>query len=44
MTISGIVIHYVGLDCKFPNPLKIHCLNRNCMFNLHDVYRKLTQA
>lgn len=25
MTISGVVIHYVGLDCKSPNPLKIHC-------------------
>jgi len=25
MTTSGIVIHYVGLDCKSSNPLKIHC-------------------
>jgi hypothetical protein len=25
MTTSGIVLHYVGLDRKSPNPLKIHC-------------------
>ena len=32
----GIVMHYTGWDCQFPNHQEIQCCNGNFVFDLHD--------